>query len=143
MFDWVQQDDDYWKVVNTLKNGWQMPSPELFVHWYHSEVHARGLKKVAEREQDVADILFKRMKDNCLDETLADFIGEKQWFPNSAANDPIPVLPNIVKSPRTPPSRRYKNTPHAPRKSKSPKCHKCHKVGHIRRTCPAPNRRRN
>jgi len=137
MFDWVRHNDDYQLVVNTLKkDGWHQPSPELFIHWYHSEYNARIIKALADRERETSDALFKRMKENGIDKTLDDFIGQKMWYPNCPAKAPAPVLPNVVSSPRTPPNRRYKTTPNIPRKSKSPKCHKCHKIGHIRRACP-------
>jgi len=138
MFDWVRLDSDYRLVVDTLKkDGWHHPSPELFIHWYHSEYNARVIKALADREKEISDALFKRMKENGLDKTLADFIGQKMWYPNCPAKAPAPVLPNVVRSPRTPPSRHHRTDPNAPRKSKSPKCHKCHKIGHIRQSCPA------
>jgi len=143
MFEWVRDYDDYRMVVDTLKNGWNQPSPELFLHWYHSEVNARVAKKRADEEHEVAEVLFKRMKDNDLDKTLASFIGQKVWYPGCSVAATAPVLPNVVPSPRTPPSRQYKTVPRAPRKSKSPKCHKCHKIGHIRQTCPTRQHHQN
>jgi len=143
MFEWVRDYDDYRMVVNTLKNGWNQPSPELFLHWYHAEVNARVAKRRADEEREVAEVLFQRMKDNDLDKTLDSFISQKVWYPGCSVAATIPVFPNVVPSPRNPPSRRYKTVPKAPRRPKGPKCHKCRQIGHIRQTCPTRQRHQN
>jgi len=143
MFEWVRDYDDYRMVVNTLKDGWNQPSPELFLHWYHAEVNARIAKRRADEEREVAEVLFQRMKDNDLDKTLDSFISQKVWYPGCSVAATIPVFPNVVPSPRNPPSRRYKTVPKAPRRPKGPKCHKCRQIGHIRQTCPTRQRHQN
>lgn len=125
------------EVIDTLTDGWNLPSPDLFQYFRHTYKNAARLEEELEQERRTANRLFDQLKKDGLEERLDTFIVRKRWFPaadrqtaRSFMTEPIPgsqhnpiVVDNDEPSPPTTASR-------------TANCWHCRRQGHVKKCCP-------
>ena len=122
------------EVIETLTDGWNQPSPDLFQYFRHTYNAIENIEDTLDHERRTVERLFKELKRGGIEAKLSDFINRKRWYPNvDRQTDSYLTGPA---QPTTTATTTDDTEPTPTPVSKKANCWHCRQKGHHKNTCP-------